>query len=307
MNPRLPLLLLALLIAAIPAHAQKGRASGDVPRLSGLYLTIDAGLMIPNDKQANFYNGSPGSPNDLRRVLNSELYGTQIWNHLVNNQLISPSAIHDYSEFRVDEYANMYYKLTFQIGVGFRYVYDNGWGWLARFDLTEVTAAGLFQLSSNNGTGILGSNNYVTCGIYGQERRIFIDLGISKRIPLTRVIDLEVAGGFDLNNTNVSKNEIRVPDAGGKSYSILDVWGGQTPYTGIGTYEYINQGGIGIGGFGTLAFSYRIPTGAVDFGYTCYYTQTKYLGYNEDDCYAWQHIIFFRFNINNFSFLGKKS
>ena len=98
-----------------------------------------------------------------------------------------------------------------------------------------------------------------------------------------------------------------MPDAGGKSYSILDVWGGQTPYTGIGTYEYINQGGIGIGGFGTLALSYRIPTGAVDFGYTCYYTQTKYLGYNEDDCYAWQHIIFFRFNINNFSFLGKKS
>ena len=307
MNPRLPLLILVLLIAVIPTHAQKGRASGDAPRLSGLYLTIDAGLMIPNDKQANFYNGSPGSPNELEKVLKSELYGTQIWNHLVNNQLISPSAIHDYSEFRVDEYANMYYKLTFQIGVGFRYVYDNGWGWLARFDLSEVTAAGLFQLSSNNGTGILGSNNYVTCGIYGQERRIFIDLGITKRIPLTRVIDLEVAGGFDLNNTNVSKNEIRVPDAGGKSYSILDVWGGQTPYTGIGTYEYINQGGIGIGGFGTLALSYRIPTGAVDFGYTCYYTQTKYLGYNEDDCYAWQHIIFFRFNINNFSFLGKKS
>ena len=307
MNPRLPLLILTLLIAAIPTHAQKGRASGDAPRLSGLYLTIDAGLMIPNDKQANFYNGSPDSPNELEKVLKSELYGTQIWDYLVSKGIISASAIHNCGEFRVDEYANMYYKLTFQIGVGFRYVYDNGWGWLARFDLSEVTAAGLFQLSSNNGTGILGSNNYVTCGIYGQERRIFIDLGITKRIPLTRVIDLEVAGGFDLNNTNVSKNEIRVPDAGGKTFSILDVWGGQIPYTGIGTYEYINQGGIGIGGFGTFALSYRIPTGAVDFGYTCYYTQTKYLGYNEDDCYAWQHIIFFRFNINNFSFLGKKS
>lgn len=307
MNHRLSLLILILLIAAIPTHAQRGRATNDVPRLSGLYLTIDAGLMIPNDKQANFYNGRPGSPNDLRRVLNSELYGTQIWDYLVTNQLISPSAIHDYSEFRVDEYANMYYKLTFQIGAGFRYVYDNGWGWLARFDFSEVTAAGLFQLSSNNGTGILGSNNYVTCGIYGQERRIFIDLGISKRIPLTRVIDLEIDGGFDLNNTKVSKNEIRVPDAGGKSYSILDVWGGQTPYSGVGTYDYVNQGGIGIGGFGTLALSYRIPTGAIDFGYTCYYTQTKYLDYNEDDSYSLQHVIFFRFNINNFSFLGKKS
>ena len=306
MNHHLPLLFLSLLIAALPTHAQRKASSYEVPRLSGLYLTIDAGLLIPNDKQADFYSGKPECPNDLRRVLNSELYGTQIWDYLVTNQLISPSAIHDYREFRVEEYAHMYYKLTFQIGAGFRYVYDNGWGWLARFDFSEVTAAGLFQLSSNNGTGILGSNNYVTCGIYGQERRIFIDLGLSKRIPLTRVIDLEIDGGFDLNNTKVSKNEIRVPDRNGKSYSILDVWGGRTPDSGVGAYDYINQGGIGIGGFGTLALSYRIPSGAIDFGYTCYYTQTKYLDYNESDCYAFQHVVFFRFNINNFSFLNKK-
>ena len=113
--------------------------------LSGLYITVDAGLLIPSDKQANFYNGDNHSPNNLMRVLKSEMYGTQIWNDLVNRQLISPSAIHDYGEFQVSEYADMYYRLTFQLGVGFRYVYNNGWGWLARFDFSEMTAAGQFR------------------------------------------------------------------------------------------------------------------------------------------------------------------
>ena len=148
-------------------------------------MTVDAGLIVPSDKQANFYNGDSRSPNRLERVLLSELYGTQIWNDLVNRQLISPSAIPDYSAFMVEEYANMYYRLTFQLGVGFRYVYDNGWGWLARFDFSEMTAAGRFNLSSNNGAGILGSNSYVPCGIYGRERRVLIDLGIAKRIRST--------------------------------------------------------------------------------------------------------------------------
>ncbi|MBO4599515.1 MAG: hypothetical protein J5641_02130 [Bacteroidales bacterium] len=306
MTHRLSLIFLSILLIAVPVQAQKKKSAAELQPLSGLYVTVEAGLLIPSDKQANFYNGDSRSPNNLMRVLKSEMYGTQIWNDLVNRQLISPSAIHDYSEFKVEEFADMYYRLTFQIGVGFRYVYDNGWGWLARFDFSEMTAAGQFLLSSNNGTGILGQNNYVVCGIYGRERRVLIDFGIAKRIPLTKMLDLEVDFGFDLNNTKVSKNGIRVPDGKGQTYNILDIWGGQTPYTGIGTYEYINQGTIGIGGFGTLALSYRVPTGAIDFGYTYYHVQTKFRGYNEDDCYAPQHVVFLRFNLNNFSFFDKK-
>ncbi len=295
-----------MLLTVMPAWAQKKKSAQSQPPMSGLYITVDAGLLVPSDKQANFYNGDSRSPNRLERVLLSELYGTQIWNDLVNRQLISPSAIPDYSAFMVEEYANMYYRLTFQLGVGFRYVYDNGWGWLARFDLSEMTAAGRFNLSSNNGAGILGSNSYVPCGIYGRERRVLIDLGIAKRIPLTQMLDLELDVGFDVNNTNVEKNGIRVPDSKGQTYSILDVWGGQVPYTGIGTYEYVNQGAIGIGYFGTVALSYRVPMGAIDFGYTYYYMQTKFYNYNEDDCYAPQHNVFIRFNLNNFSFFDKK-
>ena len=267
--------------------------------MSGLYVFVDAGLLIPNNKQANFYSGRPENSNTINRVLNSETYGTQIWSSLVDGGYISPSSIGDYSQLQVVEYPNMYYRLTYQLGLGFRYVYESGWGWLLRFDYSQLTAAGQFNLSSNNGTGILGHDQYVTCDIFGVERRTLIDFGITKRIPLTQLMDLEVDFGFDLNSTHVNQNGIRVA---GNTYSILDIWGGYPPSSYTGTYEYFNEGRIGIGGFGALAVSYLSKVGSSDLGYSCYYMQTKFSNYNENDCYALQHTVFLRFNVNNFKF-----
>jgi hypothetical protein len=299
MKHPLSLLLLAFLIVAMPLQAQKKHATSQAPRLSGLYLTVDAGLLIPNPKQADFYSGRPENSNTINRVLNSQMYGTQIWGSLVDGGYISPSAIGDYSQLQVVEYPHMHYRLTYQLGVGFRYVYESGWGWLLRFDYSQLTAAGQFNLSSNNGTGILGSNQYVTSDIYGIERRTLIDFGIAKRIPLNNLIDLEVDLGFDLNSTVVSQNGIRVA---GRTYSILDVWGGNPPSAYTAAYDYLNEGAIGIGGFGTLAASYLSKVGSIDFGYSFYYVQTKFTDYNNDDCYAPQHVVFFRLNVNNFKF-----
>ncbi len=299
MKQTLSLLLVLLVAGAMPLQAQKKKHHSAPTRITGLSVSVDAGLLIPNAKQANFYSGRPGNENTISRVLYSEQYGHQIWNSLVDRQLISPSAIPSYSAFRIAEYADMYYKLTYQIGVGLRYDYDSGWGWKLRFDFSQLTAAGQFLLSSDNGVGIPGRPQYVVCEIFGHEKRILIDLLISKRIPLTQVIDLELSAGVDLNNTKVTENAMRIA---GRTYSILDVWGGRPPDAGAGAYSYINQGGIGFGGIASVALSYALPSASVDFGYTLYYMQTKYLGYNDNDCFALQHNIFFRFNINNFKF-----
>lgn len=296
------LLILSFLIVCIPAYAQKKKPSGFENRMSGLAVTVDAGLLIPNSKQAAFYRGTPDCPNTINRVLLSQQYGTAIWNSLVNQGLISPSAIPSYHSFQIAEYGKMAYKLSYQIGVGIRYDYPSGWGWLLRFDFSQLTAASQFLLSSTNGTGILGRNQYVACDIYGQEKRIFIDLGIAKRIPLSNKFDLEFDLGFDLNNTKVSKHAINV---GGKSYSILDVWNGASPDVGTGSIPYINQGGIGIGGFGSLALGYLFNGAGIDLGYSAYFTQTKYKGFNDNDCFALQHVVFLRFCLNNFSFFSK--
>jgi hypothetical protein len=299
MKQPLYLLLLSLLILSLPLQAQKKKSAPEAHRMSGLYLNVDAGLLIPNSKQADFYSGRPGNSNTIDRVLHSETYGTQIWSSLVDGGHISPSAIGDYSQLQVVEYPHMYYRLTYQLGVGFRYVYESGWGWLLRFDYSQLTAAGQFNLSSNNGTGVLGSRQFVTCDIFGIERRTLIDFGIAKRIPLTSLVDLEIDFGFDLNSTHVKQNGIRVV---GRTYSILDIWGGYPPSSYTGTYEYLNEGRIGIGGFGSMAVSYLSKVGSIDLGYSCYYMQTKYTNYNENDAYALQHTVFLRFNVNNFKF-----
>ena len=302
MKHLLPILLIMLLAATTPLQAQKKKPHAAPSRITGLSVSVDAGLLIPNAKQANFYSGRPGNDNTIDRVLRSEHYGNQIWSSLVNQQLISPSAIPSYSAFRISEYADMYYKLTYQIGVGLRYDYDSGWGWKLRFDFSQLTAAGQFLLSSDNGVGIPGRPQYVACDIFGLEKRILIDFLISKRIPLSNVIDLELSAGVDVNNTKVTENAMRIA---GHTYSILDVWGGQYPYPGAGSYEYINQGGIGFGGIASVALSYALPSASVEFGYAAYYVQTKYLGYNDQDCFALQHNIFLRFSINNFKFFKK--
>lgn len=299
MKQPLYLLLLSLLILSLPLQAQKKKSAPEAHRMSGLYLNVDAGLLIPNSKQADFYSGRPGNSNTIDRVLHSETYGTQIWSSLVDGGHISPSAIGDYSQLQVVEYPHMYYRLTYQLGVGFRYVYESGWGWLLRFDYSQLTASGQFNLSSNNGTGVLGSRQFVTCDIFGIERRTLIDFGIAKRIPLTSLVDLEIDFGFDLNSTHVKQNGIRVV---GRTYSILDIWGGYPPSSYTGTYEYLNEGRIGIGGFGSMAVSYLSKVGSIDLGYSCYYMQTKYTNYNENDAYALQHTVFLRFNVNNFKF-----
>lgn len=299
MKQPLYLLLLSLLILSLPLQAQKKKSAPEAHRMSGLYLNVDAGLLIPNSKQADFYSGRPGNSNTIDRVLHSETYGTQIWSSLVDGGHISPSAIGDYSQLQVVEYPHMYYRLTYQLGVGFRYVYESGWGWLLRFDYSQLTASGQFNLSSNNGTGVLGSRQFVTCDIFGIERRTLIDFGIAKRIPLTSLVDLEIDFGFDLNSTHVKQNGIRVV---GRTYSILDIWGGYPPSSYTGTYEYLNEGRIGIGGFGSMAVSYLSKVGSIDLGYSCYYMQTKYTNYNENDTYALQHTVFLRFNVNNFKF-----
>lgn len=318
--PKIPVLIALLTVALLSPQyslaAKRRHKSAPSPHLSGLSLSIDAGLFIPNAKQAVFYCGSDGvddasrrqglpkCPNTVNRVLRSEQFGRQMWNDLVTQGLISPSAIGSYSAFLISEYGRMSYKLTYQIGLGIRYDYPSGWGWLLRFDFSQIAATGQFLLSSNNGTGILGSNQYVPCDIYGLEKRIYIDLGLSKRIPLSETLELELNLGFDLNNTKISKHNISVA---GRTYSILDQWGGRTPDATTGSYSYINQGGIGIGGFATVALSYCFKGGSIDLGYNAYYTQTKYLDFNESDCFALQHNIFLRFNLNGFSLFKGKS
>ena len=301
---RIALIAAALLLAAsATATADDGK-----PPSTGLAFFANAGAFRASDNTANFYNGHPSNPNTIDRVLHSSTYGTQIWQHLVNQGAISPSTIGNYSQLQVVEYADMYYRISYQIGLGIHYTYTSGFGWLLRFDLTRLNAIGAFNLSSDNGAGILGSDPYIRCGILGKEERIGIDLAVTRTAKLSSSLDLEIDLGASLINTKVQDNLIEVM---GATYSILDVWDGQTPDHGVGSYEYINQGGIGYGVFISALLGYSVAgMGAIKAGYTCYQAKTVLRGGTGADgtadpytAWGWQHMLGIRFEINNFSFI----
>lgn len=302
---RVCVLLVSLLAMGAATASEEGlspeRAADDgVPRRESVGLSVfaSAGAVWADGVNANFYSGRPGNANTIDRVLHSETYGTRIWNDLKNDGWIS-DAISSYNQLQVVEQAEMYYKTSYQFGLGLRYDYSNGFGWLLRFDLMRLTAAGVFNLSSNNGTGILsGNHQYIPCAIMGKEDRINIDLALCKTVDLGGNLCFELDLGLNLNNAKVKDNIMEID---GGTYSILDVWNGQSPSSYTGSYEYINQGGLGWGVFMSGLVGYRIPTvGAIKAGYTCYHSKTNLKGY---EAMGWHHSVFVRFEINNFSFL----
>ncbi len=270
--------------------------------LSGLSVFVDAGLLVPNGKQASFYSGRPDCPNTINRVLHSQAYGNEIWSLLKGQGYMQ--GIGSYNEIEIAEYPSMYYKLTYQIGLGIRYDYSGGWGWQLRFDYSQLSATGIVQLLNGPQAGVLtNQSRYVSCGMLGTENRIYIDLALTKRFRLSSSFELETDLGFNFNNTKVKSQDMTVC---GRNFNLLDIWGSANElYSGVGSYEYINQGGLGIGGFGSVALSFVMPgTGSLDIGYSLYYTQTVYTDYNKSDAFALQHVIFAKFNLNGFSFFN---
>ena len=293
-------LILTLAMLAASATADDGKPPSSRQRNTGLAIMAGANAYWSSDATANFYSGMPTATDKtggIYRILHSNTYGHEIWQNLRTDRLIS-DAVGSELAFQVAEWPNMYYRLSYQIGVGIRYDYESGFGWLLRFDLAKLRAQGQWNLDATNGTGQLGYDRYVPCGITGIEDRINIDLAITRSIALTKAVDLELDLGASLINTKVKDNIIIV---NGHSYSILDRWNGNTPDVGVGSYEYINQGGIGYGFFASLLVGYQVPgIGALKIGYTCAQNRITLQNYT---AWGWHHSLGVRIEINNFSFI----
>ena len=236
--------------AGIPMLAQEAR---------GLSLSIDASGLFADNYQANFYRGIPSNLNNIERVMHSEQFGYYMWIDLTDQGLIT-SNIGNYRQLSIEEYGQMHYQIAMQLGMGLRYDFGRNWAWLLRFDYARLTAIGQFLINSgrNNSVSLTNQEAYVACPIQGKEKRILIDLGLSKRFPISNGHFIQADLGASLNNTKVEANDILVA---GRQYSILDVWGGQSPSMGTPAYEYLNQGGIGYGGFFTLAYGLSFADG----------------------------------------------
>ena len=274
--------------------ASDGVSSADKPPSPGLSFFANADAFWADNGTANFYSGIPVNENTINRVLYSNTYGMQIWQNLYNQGLIS-DAVGTYNQLQVIEYPNMYYRISYQFGLGMRYDYSSGFGWLLRFNIAKLQATGAFNLSTDNGTGILGDDQYIRCGMLGKEDRISIDLALTRKVQVGANTEVELDLGASLINTKVKDN---IMEIGGATYSILDVWDHQTPDVGVESYEYINQGGIGYGFFATISAGYNISEiGAIRLCYTCSQAYTNLTDY---ESWGWHHMLGVRVEMNNF-------
>lgn len=294
-------LLLSVMLVATSVSAEDGccgMGADDKPPSTGLSVFVNAGGYWADKEAAEFYSGRDGNPNTINNILHSNQYGTAIWNRLVDAGYLSPSAVGDYRQFTVVEFPpEMYYRTSYQIGLGLRYDYPSGFGWLLRFDIAKLQALGGFNLSTG-GVPLLGSDQYITCGIMGSESRYNIDLAITKTVPLNEALDLEIDLGASMVNTRVEENAMEIA---GSTYSILDRTDGRIPDYGTGEYEYQNQGRIGYGVFISALVGYRVKNvGAVKIGYTCYQNRITFV---DRKVWGWQHMVGIRIEMNNFSFL----
>src|SRR5574344_549560 len=290
-------IFIVLLFISLSTQTKAQFAQDDSREALGLSVSVNAGAMRAANANAQFYSGEENNANTIYRVLHSQQFGTQIWDNLTEQNLIT-SAITTPQQITIAEYGTMTYLLAVDAGIGFRYGYPHGGAWLVHIDYTQLNAVGQFLINSGRTTGILTNQNaYVSCPIAGVEVRTSIDFGVAKKFRLQNGFDIGFALGGCVNNTKVQSSDIQIA---GVTYSILDVWGGESPSTYSTSYEYINQGGIGYGGFGSLTFSYTMSNlNTVALYCTCYYVDVNLKDY---DFFNPQYTFGLRFDLGNFSF-----
>ena len=280
---------LAALAMLLPRCLTAQRAASGT-YADGLSVSLTAGGMLSSNHTANFYSGIEGNANTIYRVLHSAAYGPQIWADLTSQGSIT-SAVSNYGQLRVAEYGAMRYKTAVQLHMGLRYDYPRAnWGWLLLFSYARLTAAGAFLLDATNGTGPLtNKGRYVSCPLSGEEVRLGIDAGVAKRFRLRNGFDIGVEGGVCANNTRVESSVMHIA---GRNYSILDVWGGASPDAYTQEYEYMNQGGLGYGLFGTVTYGITLRSlSSLAIGYSAHYLRINLEGYQS---FAMQHLLFVR-------------
>ena len=121
-------LILTLAMLAASATADDGEPPSSSRRNTGLGVFVNANGYWASDNTANFYSGRPTATDKtggICRIIHSNSYGHEIWQDLRTNRLIS-DAIGSERDFMIAEYANMYYRLSYQLGVGIRYDYESG-------------------------------------------------------------------------------------------------------------------------------------------------------------------------------------
>ncbi len=231
------IILLASLISGVKCYAQ----TGDDDTLSRFSYGMNVGFYFPDNHPAAFYNGSPVNENKLDLILKNKYYMAGI------DTVLNPYRIDTTHPY--DLPSEMKYSPAYSIGFYVRYELSKNLGVFAQFNFVKLTAKDVFLLNMDAPQGYNLDPTYKICDIWGKEKRVNIDIGISKYYNLAPKMVLFYESGLNINNTRVIENKIRI---GEQTFSLVNQYGNQSyvPNSQLTQYEMI-QGGVGFGVFAT--------------------------------------------------------
>ncbi|MCX6270392.1 MAG: hypothetical protein NTU44_04070 [Bacteroidetes bacterium] len=222
---------------------------------------MNVGFYFPDNHPANFYSGAPTNENKLNLIFNNYYYKQE------NKQKLGYyiDSLHPYDLPRKKKY-NPAYNIGFYV----RYALSANLGVFAQFNFTKLTASDIFLMYLDLPQGYSLDARYRQYHIWGTEKRVNIDVGISRYYPMSEKSVFFMESGLNINNTRVVENKVNIE---GTDYSLVNQYGNQSYIPSAGQQQYTNiQGGVGFGVFATggvrLIFSENI---SLDPGMTFYW------------------------------------
>ncbi|MCF8296885.1 MAG: hypothetical protein K9J13_05000 [Saprospiraceae bacterium] len=230
---------------------------------------MNFGFYFANKATANYYNGSDKNENKIQYILGNKYRRDEITREL---NVVDSFALKELP-------TQMKYAPAVMVGFYTRGELSKTLGIVFQFNFQNLKTTDYFTIERDPPIGYLREPDLILCPIYGEEKRINIDVGISKIFRPKEKVQIFVEGGFNMNNTKVVASKIQIENL---EYSLVNVYLNQNYVPNSNLQEYtINQGGIGFGTFLSsgvkLNFSDAI---SVDPGATLYWKSIHLEGYD---------------------------
>jgi hypothetical protein len=230
------------------------------------------GLYLSNGYSAQFYNGNRDNVNNLEYIFSNYYWRLEIKEAMEYNVQRDSFMIYDIP-------ANIKYDPAMHVGFSARRNYTDQIAFNFSMNYSKMRIRDVVLLEVYPAfSGMIES--FVYCGIFGEEARTNIDIGLLYTISPEKQTTAFWEFGMNINSTQVKKHFLRVFD---RDYNLINIYGSSAyvPNTQLNTYD-IRQGGIGFGAYASVGVRYRVsPQFCMELLTNAYMKTVNLEGYNQ--------------------------
>jgi hypothetical protein len=252
MNSKTKILLMILLVVlpGISLFAQSDDESGDVEYSNdgkGWAFGLNIGFYYPSKGTAEYYNGRSYNVNNADYVMDNYYWYQDIFHALGATDTVFIAGLPD----------NMHYTPAMQPGIYAQYNFNPTLALMIEFNYMRLKAKDVITFEVDPIPTVNTNPDLRLYTIYGQEERVYADIGLKRTYPKSEKFSYFVNGGLNLNSITVKKSAFFVEEV---EYSMINNYGNNYYIPGGNNQTYnVYQGGIGVGMFagGGVAFTFN--------------------------------------------------